>query len=207
MRPVHTTAWHLSRDELGSVYLALAPNSRTLPLRRPGRLDCPPWPSHFLLPVCGAGLRVALRSGGRCCYLSCSGTHHALPRPSARSTVGRSRRLTPPLPLLSTSTVLTTPVSAGPYGVSCFASQGDCGNECVWQPHLCATGAAAQTNASWAPALAPSAAWRPNGAGQLCYNTDAACAASTTSRCAGLNSFCTLDPATCSTGIAGDTGG
>jgi hypothetical protein len=95
--------------------------------------------------------------------------------------------------------------SAG--ALTCYVNASTCPGSCVQRPKYCATGAATQSGFTWVSSALLSSITsvaQPNGAGQLCYVSPADCKSSQFSHCSSAN--CTSDTASCSTGIAGDTG-
>ena len=97
--------------------------------------------------------------------------------------------------------------SAG--ALTCYVNASTCPGSCVQRPKYCATGAATQSGFTWVSSAVLSSITsvaQPNGAGQLCYVNQADCESSQFSHCSSASPYCVSDTASCSTGIAGDTG-
>jgi hypothetical protein len=102
------------------------------------------------------------------------------------------------------------PARSSAGALTCYASANACPGSCVQRPKYCATGAATQSNFTWVSSSvlnSITAVAQPNGAGQLCYVNQADCESSQFSHCSSASpTRCVSDTASCSTGIAGDTG-
>ena len=94
--------------------------------------------------------------------------------------------------------------------LTCYAS-GSCPGACTSRPEYCASGAAAQSGFTWLVTAALSAVTsvaQPNGAGELCFASQAACEGSSAqlSNCSSSGTRCVLNVPSCRTGIAGNMG-